>query len=166
MMVWKRRWTVAGWSVVWCSGCFSYVPTEPGTIPPGDEVRVHLTREQAEILVGVTDQPDVQVHGRLVARDSDQLILRVPVAVQPAAITTRTLGQDVAIPARRIARVERRELNRARTGLAAAGGVAAVAGVLFAYGLGVPNPELPPRREPEEFRRVGWELPLFSLRVR
>ena len=28
-----------------CSGCFTYVPAPLTTVPPGDEVRVHLTRE-------------------------------------------------------------------------------------------------------------------------
>jgi hypothetical protein len=149
------------------AGCFSYVPAEPGTVPPGQDVRVHFTRDAvAADLASISNQGDLMVDGRLVRGDRDQLIVRVPVAMQAAGNVTRTLGQDVTIPASRIAQLERREFNRPRTWLAFGGGVAALVAVILAFGDGVPNPELPPRREPEEFRTAGWVLSLFSVGVR
>jgi hypothetical protein len=149
-----------------CSGCYGYVPAEPGRVTPGEDVRVQLTSlETLPGLASVGREPGESVAGRLVRGDGRELVLRVPVAVQSGAILTRTLGQDVTIPAGRIAQLERRELNRARTGLAFAGGVGALAAILLSFGQGVPDPELPPRREPEEFRG-GWGISLPSIGIR
>jgi hypothetical protein len=149
-----------------CSGCFTYVPAEPSTVAPGEDLRVHLAREAlAADLAGISNAPSPIVDGRLMRRDADQLVLRVPAAVQSTGILTRTLGQDVAIPESRVVLFERRELNRARTVLASAGGAAILAAVLVSFGVGVPNPELPPKTEPEELRR-GYTIPLFSIGVR
>jgi hypothetical protein len=103
------------------------------------------------------------VDGTLVRGDRDQVVVRVPVAVQATGILTRSLGQDVTIPAVRISQLERRELNRPRTVLAAAIGGAALATVLFSFGQGVPDPELPPRTEPDELRGGGWAFSLISI---
>jgi hypothetical protein len=142
-----------------CSGCFTYVPAALETVPPGDEVRVHLTRDGVAAQLAVaSSQPDPSVEGTLVGGDRERLVVRVPVARQTTGILTQSLGQDVTIPANRIAQLERRELNRPRTGLAFAGGIGVLAVMLLSFGQGVPDPELPPRREPEEFRGVGWAL--------
>jgi hypothetical protein len=142
-----------------CSGCFTYVPAPLDTVPPGGEVRVHLTREGvAADLARVAGEESPSVDGTLVRGDRDQLVVRVPVAIQATGILTRSLGQDVTIPATRISQLERRQLNRPRTALALVGGGAALVAVLLSFGQGVPDPELPPRREPEEFRGLGWSF--------
>jgi hypothetical protein len=152
----------AGWFLAAAlvgSGCFSYVPAPLDTVPPGGEVRVHLTRDGvAADLARVAGEESPSVDGTLVRGDRDQLVVRVPVAVQATGILTRSLGQDVTIPATRITQLERRQLNRPRSVLAAAAGGAALAAVLFSFGQGVPDPELPPRQEPDELRSVGWAI--------
>jgi hypothetical protein len=143
------------------------VPAEPATVAPGEDLRVHLAREAlAADLAGIAGTPSPIVDGRLMRRDANELVLRVPAAMQSTGILTRTLGQDVAIPASRVVMFERRELNRARTGLASVGGAAVLAAVLVSFGVGVPNPEILPKPDPEEFRRVGVTISLFSIGVR
>jgi hypothetical protein len=144
-----------------CSGCFTYVPADPGSVAPGEDLRVHLTRQEAlPGLANVTGELGQSVDGRLVRGDPDQLVLRVPVGTQPGAILTRTLGQDITIPATRVVQLERRQLSRARTGLALAGGAAGLIVALLSFGEGVPNPELPPRQEPDD-RGIGWAIPVW-----
>lgn len=148
-----------------CSGCFGYVPAERGTVPPGERVRVHLTQEGLDDLAAFA--PGLTMDGTLVRADSDQVILRVSVVDQTVGIMTRSLGQDLTIPAGRIARLEQRELDRRRTWLTAAVGTATVAAILTSFGEGVPNPELPPVEE-DPAGLTAWRaaIPLFTIRAR
>lgn len=148
-----------------CSGCFGYVPAERATVPPGERVRVHLTQEGLDDLVEFA--PGLTMDGTLVRADSDQVVLRVSVVDQTVGIMTRSLGQDLTIPAGRIARLEQRELDRRRTWLTAGVGAAAVAAMLTSFGEGVPNPELPPVEEdPAGFTALRAAISLFMIRAR
>lgn len=148
-----------------CSGCFGYVPAEHGTVPPGRKVRVHLTQEGLGDLAEFA--PGLRMDGTLLRADGDQLILRVSVVDQTVGIMTRSLGQDLTIPASRIARLEQRELDRGRTWLTVGAGAAAVAAILTSFGEAIPNPELPPVEEdPAGFGPVGAAIPLFRIRAR
>lgn len=148
-----------------CSGCFGYVPAERGTVPPGQKVRVHLTQEGLGDLAEFA--PGLRMDGTLLRTDGDQLILRVSVVDQTVGIMTRSLGQDLTIPASRIARLEQRELDRRRTWLSVGVGAAAVAAILTSFGEGVPNPELPPVEEdPAGIGPVGAVISLFRIRTR
>ena len=135
---------------------------------PGQDVRVHLAGEGvAADLAAISNQSALRLDGTLMGGDSDQLILRVPVAYQTAGIETRTLGQDLTIPASSIIQLELREFNRTRTGLVIGAGVAALAATLLSFGQGAPNPELPPWEEdPAGFRGVGLRISLLSVRIR
>ena len=148
-----------------CSGCFGYVPAERGSVPPGERVRVHLTQEGLDDLAEFA--PGLTMDGTLVRADSDQVILRVSVVDLTVGIMTRSLGQDLTIPAGRIARLEHRELDRRRTWLTAGVGAAAVAAMLTSFGEGVPNPELPPVEEdPAGFTAMRAVISLFMIRAR
>ena len=148
-----------------CSGCFGFVAAEPGTVPPGQTVRVHLTQEGLGDLAEFA--PGLRMDGTLLRADSDQLILRVSVTDQTVGIMTRSLGQDLTIPASRIARLEQRELDRGRTWLTVGVGAAAIAAILTSFGEGVPNPELPPVEEdPAGFGPVRAAISLFGVRGR
>jgi hypothetical protein len=147
-----------------CSGCFAYVAAEPGTVPPGEDVRVHLTQEGLGDLAEFA--PGLRMDGTFLRADGDELILRVRVMDQTVGIMTRSLGQDLTIPASRIDRVERRELDRRRTWLTAGVGAAVVAALLTSFGQGVSNPELPPVEEdPAGFTGVRALISLFSIPV-
>lgn len=121
------------------SGCFSYVPAEPTAVPVGGEVRLHLTRQAFAELPEIPQQTGSTLKGTLVRVEREQVLLRVPVAVQTVGLVTRTLGQDLAIPTGHIARFEERELDRVRTGLTLASGVVAV-GILIATVRGTRSP--------------------------
>ena len=134
-------------------------------MPPGERVRVHLTQEGLDDLAEFA--PGLMMDGTLVRADSDQVILRVSVVDQTVGIMTRSLGQDLTIPAGRIARLEQRELDRRRTWLTAGVGATAVAAVLTSFGEGVPNPELPPVEEdPAGFTALRAAISLFRIRAR
>ena len=137
-------------------------------MPPGQDVRVHLAGEGvAADLAAISNRPSLSLDGTLIGGDSDQLILRVPVTEQTAGIGTRTLGQDLTIPASSITQLELREFNRTRTGLVIGAGVAALVATLLSFGKGVPNPEVPPDEEdPAGFRGVGFRISLLSVRIR
>lgn len=138
---------------------------ERGTVPPGERVRVHLTQEGLDDLVEFA--PGLAMDGTLVRADSDQLILRVSVVDQTVGIMTRSLGQDLTIPASRISRLEQRELDRRRTWLTVGVGAAAMATILASFGDGVPNPELPPVEEdPAGFGPVRAAISLVLIRAR
>lgn len=148
-----------------CSGCFAYVATELDTVPPGEDVRVHLTQEGLGDLAEFS--PGVRMDGTLLRADGDQLVLRVPIADQTVGIMTRTLGQDVTIPSDLIARLERRQFDRTRTWLTAGVGVAGVVSLLMSFGEGIPNPDLPPVEEdPAGFTAARALISRFSISVR
>lgn len=109
------------------SGCFGYRGMEPGVVPVGEEVRVHLTRQGVADLPEIPERSGSVVRGRVTRREGDRLVLRVPVALQQDGLLTRELGREVAIEAGQIERLERRELSRGRTALAVAGGLGAAA---------------------------------------
>ena len=162
-MVRKCAWMAAG--LFLCSGCFGYVATELGTVPPGEDVRVHLTQEGLGDLAEFS--PGLTMDGTFLRADGDELILRVRVTDQTVGIMTRSLGQDVTIPASRIARLERREFDRTRTWLTAGIGAAGLASLIMSFGEGVPNPDLPPVDEdPAGFGGVRAAISLFSISVR
>ncbi|MGH7553515.1 MAG: hypothetical protein ACREMQ_10875 [Longimicrobiales bacterium] len=118
-------------------------------MPEGNDVRLHLTRQGVAFLPEIPTQSGSRLTGTLVRKDDDQILVRVPMAVQQDGLMTRTLGQEVSIPARDIVQVERRQFNRARTGVAAAGGAVAVATLIAAF-LKSQSQSLDPRPGEEE----------------
>lgn len=126
---------------------------------------MHLTQEGLDALAEFA--PGLTMDGTLIRADADQVILRVSVVDQTVGIMTRSLGQDLTIPAGRIARLEQRELDRRRTWLTAGVGAAAMAAMLTSFGEGVPNPELPPVEEdPAGFTAMRAVISLFMIRAR
>lgn len=102
-------------------GCVSYMPVELQTVPPGRDVRVEMTRLGFAALPEIPGQSGPRLVGTIAGRDDEQLRLRVPIAVLQDGSALR---QEVVIPARDILRAEIREVNRTRTGIVIATGLA------------------------------------------
>ncbi len=127
-------------ALVFCcaSACYRYTPIAPETVPPGENVRVYVTRAAMLDLEDILDVSSPSVRGRVDRRENDQLFLRVPIGARQVGFHSESIDQEVPIPVREITQVERREFNRMGTGALIAGGLGATAVVLFmiieAYG--------------------------------
>ena len=118
------------------SGCFSYVPTEIGAVPPGESVRLFLTREGVDVVNqgGVEEALstvfDPVLSGEFVRRTGADFYLRIPTVRRQVGFHSAQLGQDVRIPTSEIVQIERQRLNKAGTGLLVGGVVGAIAGLI------------------------------------
>lgn len=113
------------------AGCYTYVPVELATVPQGERVRVHLTREGVAALPDLGESVERVLDGTVESRSPDQIVVRVPVAARREGFLSSTLGQNVAVALGHVDRVETRRLSRSRTGLAVIGTAGAVAAVVF-----------------------------------
>ena len=133
---WARTLTL-GLVALLSSGCFSYVPADIETVPPGEDVRLFLTQagmaalDEADpdgtLLTGVT--PIVQ--GEITRRDLDEVYVRIPITRRQVGFHSSQLGQDVRIPTGEIVQIERRELNGVGTGLIIGGSTGLAASVIL-----------------------------------
>lgn len=140
-------------------GCFTYVTEAPGTVAPGEDVRVHVSRSALEALPEGVSAYGAQLEGTLVSDGEDGITVRVPMRRPienafsgPAPVTeVRVAGTDIL-------QIERKTLDVKNTALLVGGaaGVAAIALNAFVFGGSgdggreEPNPEL-------------IRIPLFSL---
>ncbi len=126
----------SAWMAILSAGCFSYVPTEIGAVPPGESVRLFLTREGVDAVNqgGAEDALsailDPVLSGEFVRQTDADLFLRVPTVRRQVGFHSAQLGQDVRIPASEIVQIERRQLNKAGTGLLIGGAAAAFTGLV------------------------------------
>jgi hypothetical protein len=151
--------------VILFSGCFSYVPAEPGTLPEGGRVRVQLTRQGFAALPEIPRQSGPRLAGTLVSQSDEQLRLRVPVEIEG---TDRIIPRDVVIPARDVVLYENRRLSRTRTAIAVAGGIATAIALYVGFEKGNPftneSPEQPEEEDPGI--RGGLRVPFLRVPVR
>jgi hypothetical protein len=157
-----RKTTPIAAAVLLWSGCFSYMPADPGALPVGSHVRVQLTRLGVAALPEVLDQSGPRLAGTLVWTNNDQLMLRVPAVVDPS---NAGLGQQVVIPTQNVVSFETRRFSSTRTALVVGGGITLAALLYAGLESGRPaNPEDP--EEPEvEGMRAGF-LRILSIPVR
>ncbi len=118
------------------TGCFNYVPTEIGAVPPGGSVRLYLTRAGVEAVnQGGAEEAlstvfEPVLAGEFVRRTDAELFVRVPTVRRQVGFHSAQLGQNIRVPAGEVVQVERRELSRARTGLLVGGSAAAITGLI------------------------------------
>lgn len=118
------------------AGCFTYVPGGPGTVSPGDDVRITVDDARTdrfgelfgESFTGVRQQ---RLDGTVVSIDDDRLLVTVPVTVRRRGVQNDVLHQQVDIREDEIARLDVREVDWMRTGPALAVGAAAVGIVIL-----------------------------------
>ena len=118
------------------TGCFNYVPTEIGAVPPGESVRLFLTRAGVEAVnQGGTEEAlstvfEPVLAGEFVRRTGADLYVRVPTVRRQVGFHSAQLGQDIRVPAGEIVQIERQELSKAKTGLLIGGATAAITGLI------------------------------------
>ena len=149
------------------TGCFSYVPTELGVVPPGESVRLYLTRagldavNEGGIEEALSTVSEPVLSGEFVRRSEGDLFLRVPTVRRQIGFHSAQLGQDVRVPAGEIVQIERRQLNKAGTGLLIGSTAAAITGLVVFILNDARQPDTPtPPFDPVEDRRRR----VFTLR--
>ena len=135
------RWIIRGAALaafLSAPGCYRYTPVAMDAVPPGDAVRVYVSRAAMLDLQEAIPVDNPVLSGRVSRQEGDQLFLRVPVGARQVGFHSAQIDQEVPIPLREITQVERREFNRAGTGALIAGTAGAAAVVIFlimeAYG--------------------------------
>lgn len=146
-------------------GCFRYVPVPLEAVPPGESVRLLVTRQGVSELTEVTEVEGAapQVQGTLLGLEESTLMLRVPVGARQEGIHTVRLEQTIRIPEGEVLQVERREVDPLKTiGLLAvgvAGGTAMILSIMEAFG------ESSPRRDPSPPEESRIPIPLLRVPI-
>lgn len=143
------------------TGCFNYVPTEIGAVPPGESVRLFLTRAGVDAINQAGNEEALStvfepvLSGEFVRRTDADLYVRIPTVRRQVGFHSSQLGQDIRVPAGEIVQIERQELSRAKTGLLVGGTAAAITGliVFILNDARQPDPVVPPFDPVEDRRR-------------
>jgi hypothetical protein len=146
------------------SACHRYVPVELSSLQPGAEVRLFMSRQGIAALPEEVPVNELYLRGRLLAQESDSVLLGVPIPPQPG-FTGPDIRQQVKVGSGQIVDVQLREFSAGRTALVVAGGVGAAAALIsliFAaeksIDVGDPNDDL--SRVP--ILSVPLRIPLFG----
>jgi hypothetical protein len=123
-------------------GCYSYVPATLDVVPVGAEVRALLSTDAELALrdsLGVELRP---LHGTLIDRQNDRLLLSVRAGVGSRALGSHPLYQRIGVTPRDVVRVDIRRLQRSKTA-AVALAIAGAAAFLAIEGIKVLRPGSP-----------------------
>lgn len=156
-----RLGAVLAGTVLPLSACFSYIPADLDTVPPGENVRVYVTPQGMTDVAELALENGPVLRGMVVRKENESLFLRIPVATRQEGFHMSPIGQDVRIPTREIIQLEQRRLDRAGTGLLVLGTAGAAAAVIFLIMDAFDDGSRPEEPGPDESR-----VPLFSLPLR
>jgi len=150
------------------TGCFNYVPTEIGAVPPGESVRLFLTRAGVDAINEAGNEDALNtlfepvLSGEFVRRTDADLYVRIPTVRRQVGFHSSQLGQDIRVPTGEIVQIERQELSRAKTGALVGGTAAVITGLIVFILNDARQPDSPnPPFDPVEDRRPG--VILFRL---
>jgi hypothetical protein len=129
----RSGWTrgIALATLVGFAGCYRYTPAEPAAVPPGQRVRVFVTREALTGLGDFAVGEGAKLDGTLIRAEPSRLVLRLPVATRQSGFRMEVLGQDVFLPREQVIEVELREVNKPITALMVVAGTAALTGLVI-----------------------------------
>jgi hypothetical protein len=129
-------------SSLFLSGCFTYIPIEPGDVEPGLDVRARVSPTASARIAPLLGSSDARrLDGKLITRTPDTLIVEVPTVMLHNGEFGRTPNQRVSIPRGDLVELEVRKMDRWRT-LGVVGGTAVVLGVTLTKALkGEPGKE-------------------------
>ena len=103
------------------SGCFTYVPTQIGTVPVGERVQIHLTPQAQVELSQCGRRVEEVVRGTLAERQGGRLLLRVPIAAQQDGFFQSAIEQDLPVAEADVVGIDLRRFSGARTALLVGG---------------------------------------------
>lgn len=148
------RSTLALWvTLLTTSGCYSYRPTTLETVPVGTEIRGLLSTEARITLEDSLRLQLSTLHGTLVERNGDSLLVTVRSVAAGSTTEGRPLYQRIALAQGDVLRVDVKRLDKPRTiALVAAVATFAIAAVIEGFWsdpgeppcCGPPPPEAPP----------------------
>ena len=145
------------------TGCFRYVPAQIETIPPGQAVRVLMTRQGAAELAEISEVAAAApiVDGTVVSVEGEELLLRVPVGRRQDGFVSANLDQTIRVPTGEIVSFQRREFDPLASVLVV-GGAAGLVAVLVSAIVTARKGEEPDPDGPEDLR---LHLSLFSFSI-
>ena len=141
-MMSRLRAVLVGTGTALTLGCYAYVPARLDVVPVGAEVRALLSTDAELALrdsLGVELRP---LHGTLVDRQNDRLLLSVRTGVGARALGSQPLYQRIGVTPRDVVRVDIRRLQRSKT-VAVALAIAGAAAFLAIEGIKVLRPGSP-----------------------
>lgn len=144
------RGVALGLAVWLASGCATYTAVRPGSIEPGQEVRITLDPAAApQITEFIGTAPGPVLVGTVTGREAEGLMVSVASLVREEGLRSEVFRQRVRIPESAMVGLELRTIDRARTAVLVGLGVAAaVAAVVLIHsgsvGGSVEGDPLPP----------------------
>ena len=144
------------------AGCYRYEVVPLARLQPGMDVRTRLSGEAVERARRNSETPPgmldgFTVRGQVARVSADSLRLTIPTTVSDGGYRASVLTQDIAFPSTDVVGVERRELDKVKTGLVTAGaGIAAFFIVRQAQGGGHALGKPPGTGGPPENRVPVW----------
>ena len=116
---------MCAFAVAVSTGCFTYVPADPGAIVPGRDISIQLTDAGTVGLAALIGPGMVAMDGRVVAVDTAGLGLAVTQTTDRRSIEHLWRGELVTVTRPFIERIQQRKFSATRTGLLGAGILAA-----------------------------------------
>lgn len=107
--------------------CYTYAPTDIGSVAAGAPVRARVSGAGAEQIATLVPLNGRVVDGELVESDSASILLQVPSARRDGVPGLQMLYQRVRVPRADVLELEYRRLDPLRTGLVAVGATALAA---------------------------------------
>jgi hypothetical protein len=144
-------------------GCYSYLPTRPESVPLGEAVRLRLTEQEAANFPDLRLDAGRLLEGRLFRVTDAAVTVETMIGVNDPQRGTRALMQRVDVPMDGMIELERRQLERARTGFLVGGGAAVLTAIVVAQLQGSGGDDDGPGGGNNEARivplfRFGWSF--------
>jgi hypothetical protein len=117
------------------TACYRYTPTQGNAGDVGRSVRVQLTEQGSINLAPLIGPTILTLDGTVSAVRDTMMVLSVTNAIARNGVETSWKGERVDVPGAAIRSVQLRELDKRRSWMAAAGGVAATAALGAAWNL-------------------------------
>jgi len=113
------------------AGCHTFAPGTLDQAQAEERVRFRISATEAERLEELLELQDARtLEGIYLGRRGEDVLIDMTISSEARGIRMESVRQRVDIPASSILDVEVRELDRVRTGIVAAGGIAGIAAAI------------------------------------